>query len=68
MIVILVSVIVYALSFLLLRALSRYREFAADRGSAVLTGHPQRARLRPAEDQRDRRAGSHPRSAQGRRG
>jgi heat shock protein HtpX len=38
--VILVSVIVYAISFLLLRALSRYREFAADRGSAVLTGRP----------------------------
>ena len=32
--VILVSVFVYAVSFLLLRALSRYREFAADRGSA----------------------------------
>jgi heat shock protein HtpX len=40
MIVLLVSVIVYAISFLLLRALSRYREFAADRGSAVLTGRP----------------------------
>jgi heat shock protein HtpX len=40
MIVILVSAIVYAVSFLLLRALSRYREFAADRGSAVLTGRP----------------------------
>jgi len=40
MIVVLVSVLVYALSFLLLRALSRYREFAADRGSAVLTGRP----------------------------
>jgi heat shock protein HtpX len=38
--VILVSVLVYAISFLLLRALSRYREFAADRGSAVLTGRP----------------------------
>jgi heat shock protein HtpX len=38
--VILVSVLVYALSFLLLRALSRYREFAADRGSAILTGRP----------------------------
>jgi heat shock protein HtpX len=38
--VLLVSVIVYAISFLLLRALSRYREFAADRGSAVLTGRP----------------------------
>jgi heat shock protein HtpX len=38
--VLLASVIVYAISFLLLRALSRYREFAADRGSAVLTGRP----------------------------
>jgi heat shock protein HtpX len=38
--VILVSVVVYAVSFLLLQALSRYREFAADRGSAVLTGRP----------------------------
>jgi heat shock protein HtpX len=38
--VLLVSVLVYALSFLLLRALSRYREYAADRGSAVLTGRP----------------------------
>jgi heat shock protein HtpX len=40
MVVLLVSVVVYAISFLLLRALSRYREFAADRGSAVLTGRP----------------------------
>jgi len=39
-IVVLVSLIVYAVSFFLLRALSRYREFAADRGSAVLTGRP----------------------------
>jgi heat shock protein HtpX len=39
-IVIAVSAIVYAVSFFLLRALSRYREFAADRGSAVLTGRP----------------------------
>jgi heat shock protein HtpX len=39
-IVVLVSVLVYAVSFLLLRALSRYREFGADRGSAVLTGRP----------------------------
>ena len=38
--VLLVSVVVYAISFLLLQALSRYREFAADRGSAVLTGRP----------------------------
>src|SRR5271170_2041622 len=40
LLVLLVSVLVYAISFLLLRALSRYREFAADRGSAVLTGRP----------------------------
>ena len=38
--IILVSVLVYAISFVLLRALSRYREFAADRGSAILTGRP----------------------------
>jgi heat shock protein HtpX len=35
-----VSVVVYALSFLLLRALSRYREYAADRGAAIMTGAP----------------------------
>ena len=40
MIVLLVSVVVYAISFLLLQALSRYREFAADRGSALITGRP----------------------------
>ncbi len=39
-VVIMVAMVVYAVSFLLLRALSRYREFAADRGSAVLTGRP----------------------------
>ena len=36
----LVSIVVYALSFLLIRALSRYRELAADRAGAYLTGHP----------------------------
>jgi heat shock protein HtpX len=35
-----VSIIVYALSTLLILALSRYREFAADRGSAMITGNP----------------------------
>ncbi|HEY1688605.1 MAG TPA: zinc metalloprotease HtpX [Solirubrobacteraceae bacterium] len=40
LLVMLVSILVYAISFLLLRALSRYREFAADRGSAMLTGRP----------------------------
>jgi heat shock protein HtpX len=39
-IVVIASIAVYAISFLLLRALSRYREFAADRGGAVLTGRP----------------------------
>jgi heat shock protein HtpX len=39
-IVILVSVLVYAISFLLIRALSRYRELAADRAGATLTGQP----------------------------
>ena len=40
LVVILVSAVVYAISFVLLRALSRYREYAADRGSAILTGRP----------------------------
>ncbi len=39
-VVILVSAVVYMLSFVLLQALSRYREFAADRGSAIITGRP----------------------------
>jgi heat shock protein HtpX len=36
----LVSFAVYAISFFLMQALSRYREFAADRGAAVITGRP----------------------------
>jgi heat shock protein HtpX len=39
-VVFLVSMAVYVISFLLMQALSRYREFAADRGAAVLTGRP----------------------------
>jgi heat shock protein HtpX len=39
-VVLLVSVVVYCVSFLLLRTLSRYREFAADRGAAMITGAP----------------------------
>ena len=35
-----VSILVWIISFLLIRALSRYREFAADRGSAQITGNP----------------------------
>jgi heat shock protein HtpX len=35
-----VSIIIYAISFLLIRLLSRYRELAADRSGALLTGQP----------------------------
>jgi len=35
-----VSIVVYAISFLLIRLLSRYRELAADRSGALLTGRP----------------------------
>src|SRR5580700_7536845 len=35
-----VSIVVYAISFLLTRALSRYRELAADRSGALLIGRP----------------------------
>jgi heat shock protein HtpX len=38
--IILVSLVVWIVSFFLIQALSRYREFAADRGSAVITGRP----------------------------
>ncbi len=40
MLVWLVSIVVWIVSFLLIRALSRYREFSADRGAAVITGQP----------------------------
>ncbi len=36
----LVAALVWAASYLLIQALSRYREFSADRGSAVMTGRP----------------------------
>ena len=39
-IIMVVSVVVYAISFLLIRVLSRYRELAADRSGALLTGQP----------------------------
>jgi heat shock protein HtpX len=55
-VVILVSAVVYVVSWLLLQALSRYREFAADRGSAILTGRPSALimALRKLTDQMDR--------------
>jgi heat shock protein HtpX len=40
LVLILVSLVVYVVSFLLMQALSRYREFAADRGAAIITGRP----------------------------
>jgi heat shock protein HtpX len=40
LLVVLASAIVYALSFLLTRALSRYRELSADRSGAILIGRP----------------------------
>ncbi len=41
LIAILASVVTYVISFILIRALSRYRELAADRGSALITGAPE---------------------------
>ncbi len=40
LIIMAVSIVVYAISFLLIRLLSRYRELAADRSGALLTGQP----------------------------
>jgi heat shock protein HtpX len=41
LIVFAVSVVTYAISFVLIRTISRYREYAADRGSALITGAPE---------------------------
>jgi heat shock protein HtpX len=40
LVILLASVVVYFVSFFLLQALSRYREFGADRGAALITGRP----------------------------
>jgi heat shock protein HtpX len=40
LVIFLVSLLVYVISFFLMLALSRYREFAADRGAAIITGRP----------------------------
>ena len=40
LVVLVVGIVVYAISFLLIRLLSRYRELAADRAGALLTGQP----------------------------
>ena len=41
LIIFLVSIVTYIISFLLIRTISRYREYAADRGSALITGAPE---------------------------
>ena len=41
LIVFAVSVVTYAISFILIRLISRYREYTADRGSALMTGAPE---------------------------
>jgi heat shock protein HtpX len=41
LIVLVVSIVTYALSYVLIRTISRYREYAADRGSALITGAPE---------------------------
>jgi heat shock protein HtpX len=41
LIIFLVSIAVYVISFILIRTISRYREYAADRGSALITGAPE---------------------------
>jgi len=40
LVVLLVSFTVYIISFFLMLSLSRYREFSADRGAAIVTGRP----------------------------
>lgn len=40
LVIFLVSILVYIISYILMQALSRYREFAADRGAAIITGRP----------------------------
>ncbi len=40
LVIFLVSLLVYVISFFLILALSRYREFSADRGAAIITGRP----------------------------
>jgi heat shock protein HtpX len=41
LIVFAVSMVVYVISYILIRTISRYREYAADRGAAIITGAPE---------------------------
>ena len=60
--VIAISALVYMISFVLLQALSRYREFAADRGSAIITGRPSALISALLEDLPEHEADPDPRS------
>jgi heat shock protein HtpX len=41
LVVFLVSLVTYVVSFVLIRMISRYREYAADRGASLITGAPE---------------------------
>ncbi len=41
LVVFLVSIVTYFISYILIRTISRYREYAADRGAALITGAPE---------------------------
>src|SRR5207244_12961430 len=41
LIIFVASLLTYVISFILIRTISRYREYAADRGSALITGAPE---------------------------
>jgi heat shock protein HtpX len=41
LIIFVVSIVTYVVSYILIRTISRYREYAADRGSALITGAPE---------------------------
>jgi heat shock protein HtpX len=41
LVVLVVSIVTYFLSYILIRTISRYREYAADRGAALITGAPE---------------------------
>ena len=50
------SLLTYVISFILIRTISRYREYAADRGSALITGAPEylMSALQKLSDETDR--------------
>jgi heat shock protein HtpX len=41
LVIVVVAFVTYVVSWILIRTISRYREFAADRGSALITGAPE---------------------------